>query len=66
MEACLWTFLSAPNSEHSGKYAIIHFIAIDAANANGHGFPWAFGERGRCPSEAAVSGVKMIFFGDKA
>lgn len=42
----------------SGKYVIIHFIAIDAADAE---WPLGFGQRGRRPS---VLGVRMAFFQD--
>lgn len=66
VEPYLWTFVSAPNNEHSGKYVIIHVIAVDAAYADGQGYPWAFGEQGCCPREAALSGVRMTFFWDKA
>lgn len=56
-------FFSAPNNEQSGKYVIIHFIAIDAA---GHWHAGLSGERGSRPSAAARSGVRVTFFWDKA
>jgi hypothetical protein len=57
----LWLFHSAPNNELSGKYVIIHFIAIDAADANWPLPTRIFQQEGSYPKRVDLSGVRVTF-----